>query len=617
MPVKRPETIIVLPNEIEIGIDSLDPEKIKLHASNTQKRYKSGLAKTSDGTIAGLTTIQNNLVRALGPFQNFSNYRGAHWDDVQKFLKTNDLHLLSDLITKRRWSHPSQKGDSTLGGAYGMLYMNDPISHQSLSERLFLSGKPLPERVFTGYDFDYWSCFEDGDWILSSGLCNFRNSWNGPHGLRSSLWSENALENNIELALRAGDTVVDIPGRSDHPSRKLIDIVLGGHLDEMAKFHHLLRDTMVRGAAYQAQQPVMKNGESVAAEPTLEDLFRYRIDGQDKGWIGILPFNEDLIFLKGSAGEYDFLVRHERDCRFNTRVYGPDLPARQVPAVIPDYSFEHWYHFDHNGWKENEHVEARAHYARRDRHDALLPDPRMVLRDYYTSIDKFQPRTHSRSFLAQGFHDVQIQGQRLAISDLITIENLLEWLSDPRTGPRPTTEDPLLTVNADNDNTLPASVTWNAAMSYARYVGTHLKLPLRLLTFAELRELRESEEIEELKNVAQGQPVLEPLLCFFNQKGEPFDGHPPYMPEEDFGALQLKYLSQPCWVYHKTGVRWVDSTQFGEWVHEKACLLGRRAPINQNCGVYSVPVRVGQRSTGKYKGIKIGFRLCYEITAKG
>lgn len=622
--MKRPKSIILLPNDVEVSIDSLDPEKIKPHATKAKERYKSGSAKTSDGSVAKLTRIQNDLACALGPFGNFTEYGEAYRGDLQTFLRRNDLHVLSDLITARRWYRPSKDGNSTQNGAYGMLCMQPRCSHQSVSERLFLSGKPLPERVFTGYDFDYWSRFEDGGWILSRDLCH--GDMDSPLGLRSG-WSTGDMDSNIKLAFRDGDTKVDIPGRSDHPSRALIDIVLGGHLDEVAEFYHLRGDTLVRGNAYPAQR-AGKEDEGKAIAPSLEDLFRYRIDSQEQGWVEVLPFNERLIFLKGAGGEYDFLVRNERDRRFDTQVYGAGLPPRQVSVAIPDYSFEHWYHFRHHGWKEQEREDAHEHYWGLKENNLTPPNPRTVLMHYYTHTKEFQSITHGRRFLSPGFHEVQLEGKRLAISDLVIIEEVLSWHSDPQADPRPTTDEPLLPVNAYDDKALPASVTWNAAMSYAGCLGARLKLPLRLPTFAELGELRTavtgrpivpphrlmtSEEGEEFNKAEQGRPPSELLLHFLSPEGEPINGHPPYMPEDEFNAMRLVYRTQPKWIGHSSGIRFVDSAQFAEWVQEKACLVGWGTPTDPYCGINSLHTVIGEDSTGKYKGFKTGFRLCYDI----
>jgi hypothetical protein len=88
-----------------------------------------------------------------------------------------------------------------------------------------------------------------------------------------------------------------------------------------------------------------------------------------------------------------------------------------------------------------------------------------------------------------------------------------------------------------------------------------------------------------------------------------------YWPEGggDFQAKRIEFDPTAMrWEAGRTGLRFLVSEDFGEWLNEEAAAVNTftRASL---CSAYYPPVRgnFSARSTGKYKNKKVGFRLCY------
>jgi hypothetical protein len=80
------------------------------------------------------------------------------------------------------------------------------------------------------------------------------------------------------------------------------------------------------------------------------------------------------------------------------------------------------------------------------------------------------------------------------------------------------------------------------------------------------------------------------------------------MEEESFQKLQLKF--EGVKYIEKHGLSFIDSKNFGEWLNDKSYVCCKTLTGFYNYIAKPTPVL---DSTGKYKGRKIGFRLCYEL----
>lgn len=82
------------------------------------------------------------------------------------------------------------------------------------------------------------------------------------------------------------------------------------------------------------------------------------------------------------------------------------------------------------------------------------------------------------------------------------------------------------------------------------------------------------------------------------------------MEERSFQELLLKYESIEYTAKHN--LKFMKSTVFGEWLLEKTCI--RSDTLTSFYGDnYVLRSQPPLHSSGKYKGMKIGFRLCCEL----
>ena len=186
--------------------------------------------------------------------------------------------------------------------------------------------------------------------------------------------------------------------------------------------------------------------------------------------------------------------------------------------------------------------------------------------------------------------------------------------------------DNLEAVNADEDTTLPVSLTWYDVMVFISWFNRKNKVETRLLTFDEFKEVSPFDEpIDD--SLSYYSPPLEVrtkgktyfsnqrneqfeynCLSFYDENGYKIIGHPPYMDAESFQKIQLKF--EDVNFLEKHGLRFIDSKNFGEWLNDKTCVCCKSLAEFYNYIARPTPAL---NSTGKYKFRKTGFRLCYEL----
>ena len=169
------------------------------------------------------------------------------------------------------------------------------------------------------------------------------------------------------------------------------------------------------------------------------------------------------------------------------------------------------------------------------------------------------------------------------------------------------------TVNSDDDESLPASVTWYDAMAFVRSVRKKKGLPVRLLSEAEYDQL--ARPTIDPPAVGDGELLNteQQLGRFYTPDNRPIDGHPPRMKEEDFQALHFRFIPEALnWKTSESGIRFLVSPHFGEWLDQEGAAVNTLT-LTSLCCHYLSPCRgmFSPTSTGKYKSKKIGFRLCY------
>lgn len=593
-----------------LPVFGLEPELIKQSVESVSR----------DREKIGHCTLLNALVHSLGFKGGFSGFLNDYEQILKPFTEYHNLNQYADLIEPR----------FPCDGA------NLKHQRQDVSDRLFYDNSSIPDKIFTGYNFCYDQYFDDGIRIY-----NFEID-RSDYGLHQSPYDEND-SSNVEIALK--NPTLQIPLKRKHSNkRSLIDIVIGGDLFFIQAGFNLLGDQLIQPREKQSVFQLYNTNESDLAECLTHsnkkmNLFLQRIEEVNQGWVEVLPFNENLIFLKGENGEYDFLFKNQCDKEFKHQIYEPYLKRADVPKFDDEYHFKRWFYFEFKGNRQQQLHQAETEYYFSGGEACDYPGTEELLkrslqRDYTKTLVEL-----SSSIELSNFQKIRLEnGKCLMISNLITIEDFQDFsisnllYLEGRAAVCNAKEkkgrllDNLETVNADENTTLPVSLTWYDVMVFISWFNRKNKVETRLLTFDEFMEV---SPFDEPKNDALNyySPPIEVTikgettfsgqrneefecncLSFYDESGGKIVGHPPYMEEEAFQKIQLKF--DDVKFLEKHGLKYIDSKNFGEWLTDKTYVCCKSLTGFYNYISKPTPVL---NSTGKYKGRKIGFRLCYEF----
>ncbi|MCM1957821.1 hypothetical protein NCZ17_00325 [Acinetobacter modestus] len=590
-----------------LPVFGLEPELIK----------QSVYSVSRDREKIGHCTLLNALVYSLGFKGGFSGFLDAYEQILKPFMEDNNLSQYVDLIEPR---YPCD-GTSNL-----------KHQRQDVSDRLFYGDSSIPDKIFTGYNFRYDQYFDDG-----IGIYNFEIN-RSDYGLYQNPYDEND-SSNVDIALKNPTLQVHLK-RKQLNKRALIDIVIGGDLFYIQAGFNLLGDQLIQPREKQSVFQIYKTNKSDLAESLMHinkkmNLFLQRIEEVNQGWVEVIPFNEKLIFLKGENGEYDFLFKNQCDKEFKHQIYEPYFKRADVPKFDDEYHFKRWFYFEFKGNRQQQLHQAETEYYFSGGKACDYPGTEELLKrslnsDYAKTLVEL-----SSSIELPNFQKIRLEnGKCLMVSDLITIEDFQEFSisnslyleARANVFDKEGSLDNLEVVNADENTTLPISLTWYDVMAFISWFNRKNKVETRLLTIDEFMEVSPFHESIDDTLSYYSPPIAMKIkgkksfigqlndefeyncLSFYDENGIKTVGHPPYMEEESFQKLQLKF--EGVKYIEKNGLSFIDSKNFGEWLNDKTCVCCKTL-----AGFYNYIGKPSQalKSTGKYKGRKTGFRLCYEL----
>ena len=194
-------------------------------------------------------------------------------------------------------------------------------------------------RLFTGIAFDYWQllelAFKQPDMTVRT--IGERNSATCPLDRRLSPNSYQIHGNGVSFSFLE---VITYFGN-----------LIGDQLCDYAPAEMV--ENLVR--VYQVEPR-----EARRLEISLS-IFRRLIMSSEFGWVRVIPFNDNLIFLADETGGYDFVFRNLRDAPAPS-VMPVDGTGGIRTAVDQDEVFRAWSYFHHTGWLEREEHEAEQEF---------------------------------------------------------------------------------------------------------------------------------------------------------------------------------------------------------------------------------------------------------------
>jgi hypothetical protein len=551
-------------------LSDLSPEAIKRAARTARKKY-------NDREELKQNTALNFISKKLGATGGFAGYSKLFESDIKPFMAEHGLIHREDLIKPRCEWCPSVN-----------------ISPAKIADQLFLGDAKDASRVFTGYDID-WAGIDEEFYGRGFQFCK-----------------PEPRPQECSRLLRGERLLRTYPFQGawypQHPANEIVQVI---RIEVLSQVRSTLAGTIFPEDEFTSERVLalycdntypldLHREDQARLLRNLEALQKW-MAAVPAGWVDVLRFNENLIFLRGAD---DFLVRKAKDRPFDHQVFGDALKLKHAPKSNDTYHYNRWLYFDYEGWEEMDvHKAEELHYAK----GGTAKDyPEDALKQYlidqgvYIAPEKTASPSDAFQEPTEDFH-------------LITIGQFTEFMKDPQCDYR-FERDALKNVECwkspnQNSSDLPASLTWCDANAYAGWLSQKCGLPVRLL--------KESEYYEMYKQAAAP----------YKFKGWL------HTPETEMGPGLGKWISENShlsehdliWdstfrceqIQHPSGVMISRNYRFGEWINERGRVVNTAFLGSLDHPEISAQRAYwGDRLTGAHKIMRIGFRLCYLADGK-
>lgn len=551
------------------------------------------------------TTVLNHICKSLGFRGGFSGYK-------------SQANEIQDFIEKQGLKHE---------GLYAPDVLDRPINIDlgKISDRCFQSSKACAVRIFTGAGVDWFD-------LLTAAL-------RLPDFVVVNQFTGKIIDQWSEIEHARGDAPAQWAVRHEEKILSYhvcmaLNTLIGDHLVQFAANADVVKSSNVAKIYF----PQTMTQEEIALERQkylcAADILSGIITSIDQGWVEILPYSEKLIFLRDWTGSYDFICPHFRQATFDHNIHLPYLKNADVPKSDHSYHFKRWCYFNYEGWWEMDEHAAEQEFYSQGGQARDYPGEEEILRAYLSAKGRYVAPSKTAP-LTDGFKKVVFGNKCLAVSDLISIKRFRYFMEHEnelyaKYRPQPAEQDDWRQCNQlDDIGTAPASVTWYDASAFAATVSKVKKLPVRLPTEEEWLAIT-MEFRGTLRADAERFPSSNQSRIV--EKGERSADHGFFGTRYNCGEEDIP------WERTKDGIAFLRSIDFGEWLLPIGAVvnsrhlgamniaplhfdLGQGAPNPKECDasvrwenrVSAERDRMSPSSTGAYKGMRIGFRLVYEL----
>ncbi|MCP4132445.1 MAG: formylglycine-generating enzyme family protein [bacterium] len=558
------------------------------------------------------TTLLNEITKKLG-FPVFNFYKKEGFKSILDFLKDNELSHYKNLVTKNNFP----------------MLTHCLSSREKLSERLFLSPPPLPEKVFTSYGIEFEDiidelidAYDNPDWYKRyAEIMNYDYEFLQKHHKVRALFYMYQI--NLESCANfLGDSLI-LPENGD------------GYIPQ---------------SYFTADSPMSRTDQQnqLEYEQELYKVFKRYIETLKTGWLTILQFNENIIFFKADDNTFDFVIKNERQNSYD-RTY-PDYCKYEdcTKTQLRERHFEEFLYFQDEYWIDKYSHEAELNYYNNGglghpHYPGLFP----ILRDYLAqkglySDEKsraFSKEKIYRSFIP--FYEVKRENRNsLFITNFITIEQYMEFFndSDYRQRRKSAPGESFENMNTDNKN-LPVCASWYDANAFAAWLSKQIDLDVRLLKVSEADVFYPRlEDIFESCDINENQiDFITPALEYF-QNGTPIDIKK-HLPEDKDASVVCKFKDNLTWYKNSSGLLFLINSMFMEWFYssmdDSYSPPVKYLPTNQfipdlvktlkEAEENDIPIslygdmpalysnnKFSREYMGKHQHCKCGFRLCID-----
>ncbi len=589
-----------------LKLGGLHKEHLKSAVAHLRKRELESAKTKSQERALKSTSLQNSLAQALGA-QSYDHWLEHEQPKIISFLAQHGLNQPADLI---KWEYAP--------GFAGKLKVRE------ISDRIFNSGLPLPRRIFTGVGSYLFAPSGYGRLDIDSlaGEC---------------FWTDKeryvfCREHADTVLLRAkymkganGPAYIDLTGRA---------LMLNAVSEFVGCMYNMLGINLVDSAS---GDPVMRSykmtDEECAFELQIFEFFREEIERSDDGWVDVLevPGNQNIVFLKGPNGTFDWVVRDQRDEALSSNPLYPFFNKDEIPQAMDTSQIAAHLYFTPGSWQEKlEHDAESRHYETGGTAANWPGYPKLIERELVASLRAVPPRRVSGR-ASERFVSHRLDGYRLMVSPLITIDQFNSFLEETGWGrtrlekahkARIEIERDLNSVNYEDAGDLPVSVTWLDAVAYCHDYQKRHGLPVRLLEPEEWMQIAPPPVNITKVNLSSNIPPKKsgwlPHDPIYEQVGWVVVGGDGklggnsshcYMPE---GVLS--FGPKLHWTSNSEGLPFLSAAGFVEWL--SGYQNGAVPYVNAAIGKVAIGASMfGSMESAhlamRHKGAKVGFRLCY------
>ena len=575
--MKQPTAYLPLEKFHIIPINGLSPDEIKASVSDVSRDREK---------IKHLTLL-NACAKALGVKEGFAGYKSEYASKLKPFMEKHQLMTHADLVSPRHDGH------------YSSIFR---LNYQDISERLFFSQKPIPKKLFTGYNFHYENHFDDGVMLYGEIF-----QLNG---------IELDLSEKVKLANKYPLKEIPTPSYKFCDKRSVIDMIIGSENSILIySGFNVIGDQLVYPRQTDTPELCLYNRtpEDIDTENEFFNLFVKRIDEIGQGWVDIIPYNENLIFLRGEKGEYSSVFRNQRDKEFtHNSEFEPYLKRSEVPRFNDDYHFNRWYYFEDKGFKHKLLHEAEAEFYAKGGNVRTYPGLDTVLKNYIYDEYKKTLKPLACNKVIDGFQRFDIsENKTLMVSDLISIKEFKAFMykNSEYLGRREGLDN-LNTVNDEEDDSLPVALTGYDVLKYIDWFNAEHHVEARLLSLEEYSDITPFVHLyNDYETIESFYSSDADSYCVFINKDGDVTRQPSYMKEDQFQSLTMQFYN-PKFKF-KQQLRFMDSHFFAEWLRDLSCVCSKSLTSIGSDNIFRLKPPLS--STGRWKYIKIGFRLCYEL----
>lgn len=575
-------------------LEGLHHSHVKNSAKALRDARKHPDQPVSDDASLKVSSLHHGLAQVLGS-KSFDAWRNIE-SELIDFLQSRGMTRPANLINWPRMFSSS-------------------LTARQVSDRLFNSGLPMPKKIFTGVGSQFFAAAGRGriDMYQLAGGSLYSDE-------TELQWCEERADQIVVTYEREFDWDADAPDFLELTGR---DLLLHSYrFDHVAVAFNLLGDNLV---APMQRPPEFRlynaSEEELSFDRRIFSIFRQEIDRSESGWVEVIPFpgNDNIVFLKGSNGAFDWVIRDQRDEAFTGNPYHPILKSHELPTAMKVSGLNAHLYFTTGEWYERlEHSAETRHYEEGGTAATWPGYPKLLMRELLATRRNYAWPTQPKGRSDLNFVPHRLNGYCLMVSPPVTIQEFWRFFesSDWRDGrisrstrTKTQLEADLAAVNLHDNDHLPASVTWFDALAYCRYYEQKTGLPVRLLEVEEWKQISPppAQDIEK-----DGWGDLTWVVVGGDGKTGGKTSH--RYPEGCGDGSFLRFGKEITWTQNQQGLPFVSVVDFGEWLADYANGYAPVANAATGKALMTGPLdrdRCPAYLTMRYKGLKVGFRLCY------